>query len=637
MCGLAGIVNLEGGPSSLPLLLRMSARIRHRGPDDEGYALLHRNSGAVLEFGGPTTVRDVRSRLPLAGPQPDGCYDVALAHRRYSIIDLTSGGHQPFFDSARSCCIVYNGEIYNYLELREELRKKGHSFRTASDTEVVVEAYKEWAEACFQRFNGMWALALFDFARRRLILSRDRVGKRPLYWTQSGKYLYFASEIKALLEAPEISTARQVNEGAIAPFLSRGLRDLGLSTFFRGVKSLPAASVVTVTDCFPDAETRFWSPPRKRWTEKEAPVTEAAQMVQATLSDAVRLRLRSDVAWAAELSGGMDSSALVALAKLHSPAPVVTYTVRFDDKKTDESAYAEMTAAFCGAESRVVQCPTDSFWAEAPAFTDLEEEPYHSPNLHTNQLVRRRMRGEGIGMLLNGAGGDELFAGYPEYFRVFGLQSLREMQLPRYLSNCARWSEASTPLPGLLSPFLSPLLNRGRFPDSLGDRLLADLLDLKIPYWLRSGDKTHMGIPIESRQPFLDYRMVELAFQLPLTYLIRDGWHKWILRKALEGLIPSRVLWRRRKMGFPFPYSRFLNGRREIVAQLVSRATNPYLKVRLGIPKKGAARWRQLSFLLWYELFFNQNRRLLESLAERAPCPKLPGAFEPEFLKGVGI
>src|SRR6185436_18397256 len=216
MCGIAGVLDLAGRPIRPSDLPAMSKAIAHRGPDDDGCVLIARSSDKWLSFG------DARNKAPLpSSGQNEIEADLGLVHRRFSIIDLSANGHQPFFDRERSCCVVFNGEIYNYVELRDQLVKEtGASFTTETDTEVLVEAYKHWGEGCFSRFNGFWALALYDFRTRRLLLSRDRIGKKPLFWTRQGDRIYFASEIKALLTVPEVHSRRALNSTVAATWLS---------------------------------------------------------------------------------------------------------------------------------------------------------------------------------------------------------------------------------------------------------------------------------------------------------------------------------------------------------------------------------------------------------------------------------
>jgi SAM-dependent methyltransferase len=240
VCGIVGIVNVARRPVPPTLVGRMADCLAHRGPDDEGYLLADRRAGRRAAYAGRDTHPAVAAGiapLSIAEYAPD----LALGHRRFSIIDPTPAGHQPFVDAAGTCAVVFNGEIYNYVELRDELAADGVQFRTDTDTEVLVEAYKRWGAQCFGRFNGFWALALYEFASGRLILSRDRLGKKPLFWTRIDDTVYFASEIKALLSVPEVGARRRVNETAAFQWLAYGRKDLGGQTSFDGIRAFPPA------------------------------------------------------------------------------------------------------------------------------------------------------------------------------------------------------------------------------------------------------------------------------------------------------------------------------------------------------------------------------------------------------------
>jgi asparagine synthase (glutamine-hydrolysing) len=659
MCGLVGVIDFAGKPVSGELLLRMTHAIRHRGPDDEGYVLIDQRTGRAVDYCGDDSPPDVIERCPHIADRSRALEGtVALGHRRFSIIDLTSRGHQPLFDSDRRCCVVFNGEIYNYLEVRADLEAAGVVFRTDSDTEVIVEAYKAWGTDCFAKLNGFWALGLYDFARNSLILSRDRIGKKPLYWTSVGQRFYFASEIKSLLAVPEVSRARQVNERAIEPWLSNGLRDLDNATFFDGIESFPAGSWAVMEPSFPSGTTPFWTVPRSRLAESDVDVAEVASVLRETLVDATRIRLRADVPWCVELSGGMDSSALACIAAGLVSEPITTYTVRFPDPGQNEEPFARSVAKHIGADYRVIDSPLEHFWPQIDAFTRLEEEPYHSPVLQTNQVIWTLMRARGTKVSLNGAAGDELFAGYSRYYYLAQTENLRHRRWGALLQNELHWSEAPTgwrpsAIPGVrLARYASrravlrgsverTALDRaasvtgGRaplFPD-LDEVLYQDMTRTLMPYWLSSGDKDCMGIPFEVRAPFLDYRVIELAMSLPTTLLIRDGWHKWILRKALEGVVPDDVLWRTRKLGFPFPMPRFFEENAEIVEAIKAAASNPYLDIS-NLRPSDHPDWYALSFALWYERFFNDNDSLFRSIERLAEEQgrSVDYGFAPEFL-----
>lgn len=634
MCGIAGIVDFGGKAVETSLLLAMNQAVAHRGPDDEGYILIDRERCRWRDYAGPGSAAGIKERLPLLTSMEDvQGTDLGLSHRRFSIIDLTEAGHQPFFDHERSCCVVFNGEIYNYVELKEELVAAGVIFQSHSDTEVLLEAYKYWGTDCFARFNGFWALALYDFRKKQLVLSRDRIGKKPLYWSRVGQRLYFASEIKALLQAPDVHSRMQVNEKAVGRWLAYGRKDLDFLTCYEGIESFPSASWAVVTPAFPQGIRRFWAVPSERWTESALSVTEAARTLRTLLEDAVKIRLRADVPVSVELSGGMDSSTLVALAAQLHPGKIDTYTVRFPDKKWNEEPFARSVAQHYNTNYRVLESPTANFWSQARLFTYLQEEPYHSPNLQTNQVIWSQMRSMGTKVSLNGAGGDENFAGYGWYFSLFQRENLVSRRFLTYLENGVRYSSGRTHFNSLVRPALTLAKDvmraavRGRgstqlpadaeiAPASLTTALYADMTNTLMPYWLRSGDRSFMGVPLEVRAPFLDYRVIEFAFRLPTTYLIRDGWHKWILRKAVEDLLPKDVVWRRQKMGFPFPYERFFAENAEIINLILANAENPYL----DFSKSNSFRhdWKTISFLLWYELFFNENLALFDKIEAKA-------------------
>lgn len=642
MCGIAGIIDLDNNNINPALLLTMNEAIKHRGPDDEGYVLVDQKKAAYARYAGSDSPEVIKNKLPCIAETTKYPYaNIGMSHRRFSIIDLGPDGHQPLFDHSRSYCIVFNGEIYNYIELRDELKRKGHRFYTASDTEVLLEAYKEWGTGCFERFNGFWALALYDFKKRRLMLSRDRLGKKQLYWTKEGSRLYFASEIKALLTVREVAQGKKVNDSAIYPWLVSGLRDIDNRTFFKGIHNFPAASWALVDKTFPANIRKYWEVPAERMREKDISIPEACKAITKILEDAVRIRLRADVPWCVELSGGMDSSALLALAAHVHKRRITTYTVRFEEKEWNEEPFARSVAERYDVDYRVIKSPRNNFWLQINPFTRLEDEPYHAPNLQTNQVIWTMMRAEGTKVSLNGAGGDELFAGYDHYYSKAQLENIVHCNLRHFISNALHWSEAEKPLQSLKLPVRTLLSNMARTVvphlesrfsknkyikvapgstaqifNTLSTQLYNDITNTKMPYWLSSGDKGYMGIPFEARAPFLDYRLIELAFRLPVTYHLRHGWHKWILRKALEDVIPGDVLWRKKKMGFPFPFQTFYRDSNSIVETIIKRSSNPYLD--LSQSKYFKNNWRVLSFLLWHEMYFNGNHEIFQEIKRMA-------------------
>jgi asparagine synthase (glutamine-hydrolysing) len=434
MCGIAGIIDFSGRAVDPALLFSMGQALAHRGPDDEGYVLIAPNAQRMICCCGPATdhviaptIEDIRSKSPEQG------FRIGLAHRRFSIIDLTSAGHQPFVVTPENWVLAYNGEIYNYLELRHELEQSGGSFTSHTDTEVVLKAYMKWGTDCFQRFNGFWSLAIFDPQRRCVVLSRDRLGVKPLYYITNDDCLYFASEIKALLKVSRNEQAPVVNESVVSNWLEFGIKDHTDATCFSGVSKFPAASWA-----FADADMRnnvrkFWSIPSLRKSVRELPVAEAVDTCRQLLADAIKLRLRADVPFALSLSGGLDSSTLAAIAKHELGIALPAFTVGFSDASANETAFARSVAESCGCDLTVLEPPPGSVWEHIEAFTNLQEEPYHSPNLYIEQLAWSQMRKQGIKVVLNGAAGDENFGGYGFHYSLLQKARLFRGDLAGYV------------------------------------------------------------------------------------------------------------------------------------------------------------------------------------------------------------
>ena len=680
MCAIAGIANLNGQPVNVSLLRRMNDQLRHRGRDDEGYVFIQPDLGSWVEYSGADTPRLLLETYPmLRDSHHHFPFAIGLAHRRFAIVDLTTRAHQPFFDSDKVCCAVVNGEIFNYLELRHDLVKLGHRFRSTSDTEVIVEAYKAWGVECFSHFNGMWAMALYDFRNKRLIVSRDRLGEIPLYWARIRDSVYFASEIKALLE---VSSSQSVNEAAIYPYLVHGFQNVNDETFFKNISSFPAATWSVLDKNFPTTTRRYWKAPRQRFKECEVGLREAIRSIRDTLQDAVRIRLRADVPCCMTLSGGLDSSVLVALAAQCSGVKVIAHTIRFAEKKWDEEPFARAVARYCGAEHRVVDPPLHNFWREIRSFTYLAEEPYHAPNIYTRQLLHREMRSEGFKVVLVGEGGDELFAGYARHFDLLQTETLRAHRFAMFLDNHLRRSETDAQAPlarlivqkikwSLLHPYrsisrasgvkrqaksepmdgyvnLPALMHNGDSSrTTLSEVLYDEITSTSIPYWVRTNDRMRMGIPIEGRSPFLDHRVVELALTLPVSYFIRHGWQKWIIRKAFQDLLPQEVVWRKPKVGFPIPFQRFVVTSPPTIQTLLKQLRNSYVDLPSfeRFAKHRAQNldewsghvdwWRMISFLLWYELFVNHNQELFTRIQreQRDSTDYVEDEFEPQFLR----
>jgi len=559
MCGIFGFT----GHPDRELLGRMAAVLVHRGPDDAG----------SLE-------RD----------------EVSLGHRRLSIIDRV-GGHQPLANEDETVWLVYNGEIYNYRELRVELEAAGHTFRTQSDSEVIVHAYEEWGPACAARFNGMWAFAIADLRGEagKLILCRDHFGIKPLYYTRSPKSgrLLFASEIKALLQDPEV--VARPNEQLVFEYLLHGMHEHRPETFFEGIYHVPPATwtEATLDEAGPAPSsalpaTAYWTPELR--SDGSADPGEFRRLFRTS----VERRLVSEVPVGSCLSGGLDSTTIVSFMSelLKEEAPnatslqgqLKTFSAVFDGDPIDERAYIEIAVRSTGADTTYTNPTSPAFVDELRDFMWHQEEPMVSTGPYAQWCVMRLAR-EQVTVLLDGQGGDELLAGYVPYQLVY----LRELwksgrrDLLRREALAAR--DVLAPLvrrrlaerrkrlgvKGILGVrFISRVTDPGygRSQDDLKLRLLQDLLTYSLPCLLRYEDKNSMAFSVESRVPYLDQELVEHILRLPSNAIVRGGWSRWILREALKGTLPEKIRRRRWKVGFTTPEMRWIKARRAAFTSL---------------------------------------------------------------------
>jgi asparagine synthase (glutamine-hydrolysing) len=546
MCGIAGLYHLDGRPVDAAVLERMRRVMPHRGPDD----------------------RDVWI---------DG--SVGLAHNRLAILDLSERGHQPMRDPELGSWIVYNGEIYNFLELRRELEARGCVFRSKSDTEVLLGAYREFGPDCLERMNGMFAFAIFDPRRRELFLARDRMGIKPLYFVADARRFAFASETKALLQLDRLE--RRVDRSALPELLA--FRHLvGGRTLFEGVRELEPGHALVVGPGGTRSR-RYWDIPAPD-PSGAAPATLDA--LEETLRSSVRYQLIADVPVGCALSGGVDSSLVTALACEMSPARMVSFSIGFDDASCDERPHAREIAGRLEIENQSRELGQAEFFARLPLLTWHLDEPINHPNSVGIWLLAGLAR-ERVVVLLSGEGGDELFGGYQRFRRVLRLRSLRtrlpgvralarvapRALFPARFEGVARdlardddglliWSSAMLPSP-YLDWLFGPgaceqaeverraLLGRAPALDPIARHLYYELRTYLVSLLMRI-DKMCMAHSLENRVPLLDHRVVEQAFRLPTGLRVgRDG-GKVALRHLVErrfGAAPFA----RRKMGFGLP------------------------------------------------------------------------------------
>ncbi|MDD1653676.1 MAG: asparagine synthase (glutamine-hydrolyzing) [Methanomicrobiales archaeon] len=538
MCGIAG--QLAGGSGEAdPVLLRaMADRIRHRGPDGEGYYV--------------------------KGP-------LGLAHRRLAIIDLSEAAAQPMATGDGTLRIVYNGEIYNYVELREDLTRLGHRFRTVSDTEVILHAYREWGTGCLARLRGMWAFALWDTEREQLFCARDRFGIKPFYYTLQGGSFLFASEIKALRVHPDVG--RRPDDRTLLTFLAWGVSDHSERTMVDGILQIPPAHFLVVKTGGVEGPVRYWDLAIRedggRGTRDDDRA--AAREFLEVLRDAVRIHLRSDVPVGTCLSGGIDSSTLTVLIneliREEHPASVgerqKTFSVGFADSRFDESGYADLVVARTGVDAHRVVPDAEGFWQDLPRLLEMQDEPFASLSIHAQYSVMR-LAARQVKVVLDGQGADEQLAGYLGYqwSHVRGLlasghllTALREAAgILKYHRGFAR--DGITQLRvrrrrrGLIRGTPGEIL---RYRGSLPRILYREIFSTNLPALLHWEDRNAMAFSIESRVPFLDHRVAENLAAQPENRRIRGGVTKWILREAIRGIVPDEIRCRIDKMGFVTP------------------------------------------------------------------------------------
>jgi asparagine synthase (glutamine-hydrolysing) len=536
MCGIAGQYCFGGGKPDTELLSRMSRLLAHRGPDGEGTKI----------FG-----------------------SAGLVHRRLAIIDLSEDAHQPMTSEDGTLWLVFNGEIYNYIELRKELAAKGHRFASASDTEVILHAYEEWGTDCLRHFNGMWAFAIWDEKNQRLFCARDRFGIKPFYYTQVDGSFLFASEIKALLAHPGAGT--RPDDAMLGAYLAWGVLDHSDRTMFDGIFQLEPAHAMVVTNEGPQAPLRYWDVKISPEIQSEISDTEAASRLLAPLRSAVSIHLRSDVPVGTCLSGGIDSSTLTvlinALIREEAPASVEsrqkTFSAVFSDKRFDESRYIDEVIAMTGVDAATTEPSPDTLRDDLDRLVYMQDEPFGSLSIYAQYCVMRIAQAR-VKVVLDGQGADELLAGYLAYQaayirelvgRLHWLTACREilgsLRYHRHfftdaLRQLTVRNERRTLLNGT-----PPAIDR--YAGSLEAVLYRELTATNLPALLHYEDRNSMAFSLESRVPYLDVRLVEYIASLPLAEKINGGVTKAVLRQATKNLIPESVRCRTDKMGFVTP------------------------------------------------------------------------------------
>ena len=567
MCGIATILRNNGVEITGDTVYRMVRDVSHRGPDHEGLAFLHRREDGC----------------DLSDVGPDGCWDVALAYRRLSILDLSSAASQPMAYQGRYW-IVYNGEVYNYIELRSQLQKLGHTFRSNSDTEVVLASYAEWGTDCFSRFRGMWGLVIIDGLRNEAILSRDRLGIKPLYiWRGSGMTA-IASEIKQFKHIPGY-TARLDTPMAVQ-YLQTGY-EYPDRTFFEGIQPFAAGtwSILSLNTLEPGPMEPYWHPDQVQVSVTQP--EEAGRLFADKLEESVHIHLRSDVPVGCALSGGLDSSSIAVLVnKVQEPhhGSLHTFTSCFPGDNIDEGKYVQELLRYLPAESHVVSPDPDTFLNDLDHFIWVHDEPVGSLSVYAGYCVSRLTSQAGVPVTLNGQGGDETIGGYWQSYFVFLHDLARRWEVKSLISHLggALFFNGNPHLIGQIPamyrryrarmsrmPQISfPTLEDGQAPSILDGFLALDgqaqrihqIREMFLPRLLKWEDRNSMAFSVEGRYPFLDHELIELCLSFSPRTLYSRGWTKWPLRQGLKDVLPPQIRSRRSKTGFEVPQNAWLCG-----------------------------------------------------------------------------
>lgn len=584
MCGIAGFVSQHGGSQTQfeSIATAMNNSLQHRGPDDQGVWI-------------------------------DADAGIALAHRRLSIVDLSPAGHQPMISSAGRYVIIYNGEVYNHEEIRPSLVRRGSTFRGHSDTEVILESIAQFGiEQTLSRLIGMFSIALWDRRDRQLTLVRDRLGIKPLYWAKFGNLFLFGSELKALRAHP--GWTPRIDRSAVAGFMRHNCVP-GTAAIYEGVHKLEPGCLLTLMPGGEPRHKRFWSARDVARSGSQSPLrvndTELTDQLEELLKDAVRRRMMADVPLGAFLSGGIDSSTVVALMNAANAGPVKTFTIAFENSDFDESKHAASVARHLGTEHTELMVNSRQALDIIPTLPDMYDEPFADASQIPTALISTLTRRH-VTVALSGDGGDELFAGYNRYqlarpawqrLALIPLSIRRAIAAAITGISAERWTRLLSPLPSKVRmaqagdklyklasilqiedasavyrrlithwepadilPSASEL--RGviwdqtvtqDFPGALEHMQFLDLVTYLPDDILTKLDRASMAVSLEARVPLIDHRLVEFAWRLPSHVKLRGGTTKWLLRQVLYRHVPKEII-ERPKMGFAVPLAEWLRG-----------------------------------------------------------------------------
>ncbi|HUI93297.1 MAG TPA: asparagine synthase (glutamine-hydrolyzing) [Chitinivibrionales bacterium] len=646
MCGIAGIFN-KSSPVDPSHIKAMADLLRHRGPDDEGYIGVDLQQKIVHALVGKDSAVSGRSIDDFSGKAR-----LFLGHRRLSIIDVSPAGHQPMSDWGQNVWLVFNGEIYNYIELRAELEKKGHKFHTSSDTEVLIYSYLEWGMDCLAKFNGMWSFVIYDKRKDLLFGSRDRFGVKPMYYYLKNGWFLFASEMKAIVQLPFVE--KRINERAAFQYLVHQMNNPD-ECMFGGIEELKPSHAFTFD--LASGEFKTWAyyslETNDKWESfKEKRFEEINERVRGLVFNAVRLRLRSDVAVGSCLSGGMDSSSIVCIVNDYLKKEAIgavgdrqkVFTACYPGDSIDESKWAQIVVDATKTTWHKTFPDAASLLDDLDDLVYYQDVPFGSTSIYAQYRVMKIAKENGVKVLLDGQGGDELFTGYADYFANFAFDLIKHAEIKRLFLESRNlrytpinnkviaffayyfiWKSLFAELKHHAMRYLGKDFirsNKCRNPNSEQtsfmslNKMLAHTMNHHLPELLWYEDRNSMRFSIESRTPFSDdIDLIDYTFSVPSIYKIHDGWNKFLLRKAVAGVVPDAIVRRTDKIGFATPeYNWILEKKDEILSRMKSEGLDYFIDydsiakdwdgLVAGQQKTGITTiWRYINFALWKKRF----------------------------------
>lgn len=635
MCGICGIISFQNNIKT-DELLKMTRVLRHRGPDDEGFFLTSIKKNNAQSFHHDETIEIIKNKIPRL--ENDINADIGFGFRRLSILDLSENGHQPMQFEEAGLTIVFNGEIYNYIELREELNVEGYTFNSNTDTEVILKSYHKWGEDCVHKFNGMWAFAIWDSKNKKLFCSRDRFGIKPFYYHYSRqKQFLFASEIKSILQIIKSETDRQTLFDSFA----NGYSDHSERTFFEAVKQLRGGHNLI----FQNGNLSIYRYYKIKCQPSGDSFETAKEKLRELLFDAVKIRLRSDVPLGYALSGGIDSSSIVGIASKINSGSNNTFSMIYPGNSVDESFFINKVIEKTGVNHHFVSPTPEDLLNDLDKFIWHQEEPFFGTSYFGEFKLRELIRKKNVTVSLEGQGADEIITGYTSLLLPYFFDLISNLRIKNFIEEYRFFKNYVGELARIIKSYIQrsrkednsrnvfkkyPYLNNDYFAETkdtpdfdtlnsgsyLNDKLYEMLFYTSIPQQLVRADKNAMAFSVECRFPFLDYRLVEYAMSLPYHYKTKNGLTKYILREAMKELLPQEVYNRKDKIGFAIPNNSFNSAEiKEYFHELISTTNNEryqFINKRLLKGKYFSKQdnstldwkfWKVVSVILWVDKF----------------------------------